>query len=430
MQVDGIWERDGLLYNPLMAQLLSRKQYYVLRRNIRPDVVELLEECNGQWARAWRLGGAACGDESVVPHKGIRASPLRMFIARKPHSTGIKLYCLADATSGYVVDMYLYTGRRGHLRRFGNSAGNYNAQHIMTMWAGLLPSGTILCADSFFGSHELARDLAAEGHAFLMMTKRSTYGVDRAGELLGKGQTATCTVDDARYAMVVIKNPKVGHKPPHVVPMLTNVHFPQAGPVHCRSGNEVNPVVASYRQLSRGVDGVNQMALQMRQMGRQMTWSHAVRAFVLRYAVVNVYATCRSLRGARTGTMFDWQWDLVRRRFCTVAVAKPIHVPVRMPGRRVCAHCNRGKTHYVCCGCGKWYHVGCFAVAHGVTGVVEADVEEEGDEAEEDGSEREESEDDTEEESEEEGGEDEEEETEEEEESDGEEDEDLEDDED
>ena len=50
----------------------------------------------------------------MVPHKGIRAGPLRVFIARKPHSTGIKLYCLADATSGYVVDMYLYTGRRGN----------------------------------------------------------------------------------------------------------------------------------------------------------------------------------------------------------------------------------------------------------------------------------------------------------------------------
>ena len=161
-----------------------------------------------------------------------------------------------------------------------------------------------------------------------------------------------------------------------------------------------------------------------------MTWSHAVRAFVLRYAVVNAYATCRSLGGAQTGTMFDGQWDLIRRRFCKVAVAKPIHVPVRMPGRRVCTHCNRGKTHYVCCGCGKWYHVGCFAAAHGVTGVVEADVEEESEEAEEDGSEREETEDDTEEESEEEGEEDEEEESEEEEESDGEEDEDMEDDED
>ena len=91
MQVDGTWEWDGLLYNPLVAQLLSRKECYVLRRNIRPHVVELLEECNGQLAGAWRLGGAACGDDSVVLHKGIRAGPLRMFIARKPHSTAIPI---------------------------------------------------------------------------------------------------------------------------------------------------------------------------------------------------------------------------------------------------------------------------------------------------------------------------------------------------
>ena len=153
--------------------------------------------------------------------------------------------------------MYLYTGRRGHLQRFGNSAGNLDAQQIMTMWAGLLPSGTILSADSFFGSLELARDVVAERHAFLMMAKCSAYGVDRAGQLLAEGQTATCTVDDARYAMEVFRNQKLGHKPPRVVPMLPNVHFPQAGPVHCRSENEVNPVVAGYRQLSRRVDGVN-----------------------------------------------------------------------------------------------------------------------------------------------------------------------------
>ena len=80
-----------------------------------------------------------------------------------------------------------------------------------------------------------------------MMTKHSTHGVDTAVQLLAEGQTASCTVDDARYAMVVFKNPKVGHTPPRVVPMLTNVYFLRAGPVHRRSGYEVNPVVASYR---------------------------------------------------------------------------------------------------------------------------------------------------------------------------------------
>ena len=80
----------------------------------------------------------------------------------------------------YVVDMYLFTGRRGHVRRFGNTAGNFAAQQIMTMWGDILPTGTILCADSFFSPHELARDLAVNRHAFLRMTKRSMYGVDMA----------------------------------------------------------------------------------------------------------------------------------------------------------------------------------------------------------------------------------------------------------
>ena len=69
-----------------------------------------------------------------------------------PHPTGIKLYCLADAAWGYVVDMYLYTGVRARLRCYGTAAGNFDAKNIMKLWASLLPEGTVLCADSFFGS--------------------------------------------------------------------------------------------------------------------------------------------------------------------------------------------------------------------------------------------------------------------------------------
>ena len=161
MQVEGVWDRKGLLYNPYMANMLTRRQYYLLQRLLRTNVVSLLEDCTGQLAGAWCMGDGACGDESVVPHKGMLAGPLKMFIARKPHPTGIKLYCLVDATWGYVVDM----------------------------------------------------------------TKRSTYGVTWAGEQMQEGQTAVCTVADFKYSLCVYKNPKVGHKPPRVVPMLTNVWF-------------------------------------------------------------------------------------------------------------------------------------------------------------------------------------------------------------
>ena len=36
-----------------------------------------------------------------------------------------------------------------------------------------------------------------------------------------EAQTAVCTAADLKYSLCVYKNPKVGHKPPRVVPMLT-----------------------------------------------------------------------------------------------------------------------------------------------------------------------------------------------------------------
>ena len=128
----------------------------------------------------------------------------------------------------------------------------------MTLWASLLPEGPVLYAASFFGSHGLPKEWAANKRAFLVMTKRSMCGVTWAGEQVQEGQTAVCSVADFKYSLCVYKNPKVGHEPPPgVVPMLTNVWFARKGPTHHRSGQEVHPVVAVYRTLSRGVYGMN-----------------------------------------------------------------------------------------------------------------------------------------------------------------------------
>ena len=89
-----------LAYNKYMASLLPRELYYRLQRFLRADVTDLIEECSAIWSAAWEMGGAVCGDEADVPHSGGRCLGLRQYIARKPHSTGIKLYVLADNGGG------------------------------------------------------------------------------------------------------------------------------------------------------------------------------------------------------------------------------------------------------------------------------------------------------------------------------------------
>ena len=159
------------------------------------------------------MGGRACGAEFVALHKGVLAGPFKMFIACKPHPTGIKLYCLVDAALGYVVDMYLYTIVRGTLRRYGPAAGNL-AKNIMEWWASLLSEGTVLCDDSFFGSGGLAKELAPSRQAFLLMAKRSAYDVTWAGEQVQDGVKAVCAVADFKYNLCLYTNLKVGHNSP------------------------------------------------------------------------------------------------------------------------------------------------------------------------------------------------------------------------
>ena len=97
--------------------------------------------------------------------------------------------------------------------------------------------------------------------------------------------------------------------------MLTNVWFAPNGPPHWYSGLKVHPVVVAYRTLSRIVDGVNEMAVHMRQVGRHITWVHTACALALRYVVANAFISCRHLGLCKdTTSMWEWQWQMLQWR--------------------------------------------------------------------------------------------------------------------
>ena len=76
-----------------------------------------------------------------------------------------------------------------------------NARQIVNYWADVLPEGTILVADSFFGSHEAAKGLAIRRTPVLMLCKRDERGVSEAGEVLEEGGLATTKVSTANYTL-------------------------------------------------------------------------------------------------------------------------------------------------------------------------------------------------------------------------------------
>ena len=297
-RIDDVWDKESMHYNAYMAELFpSRRQFYVLQRLADPDANALIELCTMHWQGGWELGDMVCGDETVVPHKGLFV--VRPFIPRKPHSTGVKLYALCDAQSHYytllyIWHVYLYRGAAPRVGPESRSrfAGHYNAFEIVQLWNDVTPPGKVLVADSFFGSRDAAAMLIAQERPFLMLT--STSALVQDGNVgLDPGDVNTVVHKEHGYAPSVYKNPRVGRKPAKVVPLLTNCLT--GGSLPHRSGRYHLPGrIANYRRFAPGVDTFNQMCLQHREEHRFQSWCKALGGMVLRIAATNAFTSCQA----------------------------------------------------------------------------------------------------------------------------------------
>ena len=364
-RIDAVWDKESMHYNAYMAELFpSRRQFYVLQRLADPDADALIELSTMHWQGGWELGDVVCGDETVVPHKGLFV--IRQFIPRKPHSTGVKLYALCDAQSHYIWHVYLYRGAAPRVGPESRSrfAGHYNAFEIVQLWNDVTPPGKVLVADSFFGSHDAAAMLSAQERPFLMLSSTSALVQDgNVGS--DPGDVNTVVHKEHRYALSVYKNPKVGRKPAKVVPLLTNCLT--GGSLPHRSGRYHLPgIIAHYRRFAPGVDTFNQMCLQHREEHRFQSWWNALGGMVLRIAATNAFTSCQALRLSPVGeTIFDWQWRLMRYIFPARQIeVVDKHVPIVVGKRGFCVHCGMGTTRYKCKACGCYLHVECFAHHH------------------------------------------------------------------
>ena len=236
----------------------------------------------------------------------------------------------------------------------------------MGRWTTKIPPGVALCADSYFGSHATAEACASQDTPFLFLTKRDEFGVQTMGQGIRPGHVSTATHRHGHYSMAVYKNPKVGSKPPRVVPLLTNCTFQNRWWWSGRA--EIPCEIGAYRQLAGGVDTANQLALQHREVGRFRSWSKALRAFVVRYAISNSFVACKSIDLIPENTsLWDFQLGFMHSVMPPMYVPpQEVHCPVKSPTRGTCKLCGK-RTCWVCKGCGVHLHVkNCFSAHHGL----------------------------------------------------------------
>ncbi len=148
------WTRTEEHSYTFIQRLFSRDRAQLLYHCFRfteDEVLQIEDIMNKQMEMMWVPATAAVVDETLVAHKG-RKNPHHVFIMRKPHPHGIKVWSLVDY-SGYFYSFSLF-------RR--NCAPEKSSTTLCRM-SSKMPTGSLITADSYFGSVEAMEELSKQG---------------------------------------------------------------------------------------------------------------------------------------------------------------------------------------------------------------------------------------------------------------------------
>ncbi|KAL8620837.1 hypothetical protein ACOMHN_033234 [Nucella lapillus] len=125
--------------------------------------------------------------ESVMPWRSRVAR--RQFAANKPCRYGMKLYCLCESSSGYILKMKMYTGKEGNKREV-----DHGPNVVKTLTEQYLNKGHTIFTDSFFTSADLVTHMQDRGTSYVGTALKHQRGnpPDIAGKSVkvAKGKTA------------------------------------------------------------------------------------------------------------------------------------------------------------------------------------------------------------------------------------------------
>lgn len=165
------WSNDPVIQTAFARKLLSRDRFFQILnmlhinnndtfvpRNqpghdplhkIRPFFDFLIQKCRS----CFYPGQNLTIDEGMCPFRG-RLS-FRVYMKNKPHKYGIKFYIVADARTGYVVNIQMYSGRE-------LNKDNSIPTLVRQLCDNLLGKGHVIYMDRFYTSPALFDDLWKE----------------------------------------------------------------------------------------------------------------------------------------------------------------------------------------------------------------------------------------------------------------------------
>ena len=299
------WTTKHPLIRPNLHEIMSQKRFEQILRYLHLNdsdsqvargqdgfdilfkVRKLLDLICPLLASEYNTHEQLCIDEAMIPFKGRLG--FKQYMKDKPTKWGIKVWVLADAKTGYVPRIQIYTGKNEDLDQAENMGLSSKVVVALLHGYGRYHPKTYM--DNFYTSPSLFIDLYQKGI--------NACGTARKNRKFFPKELATVTnkVDAGYYdyrssgplLAMVWKDKKIIH----FMSTMHNSEGPSVVPRIQKDGTRVRvacpPCLPDYQAYMRGVDRADQMIGYYNLGRRSLKWWKRVFFYLIEVAALNAY---------------------------------------------------------------------------------------------------------------------------------------------
>ena len=273
----------------LLLFLFAGSTIYETRRS---KIAAVLDYISEKFLEFFSPGRELSSDESTVPFKG-RVS-FRTYNAKKPTKWGLRIYDIADATTGYMLAAIPYFGK-GTLDALDNSDQPFMTRIILALTERVLEksgnSGYHVFTDRLYTSLQLASELGKRGvhlTGTVQTNRKGLPDVVRKGKLKLRPREAKSFIKNNRYHLLTWRDKRT-------VTMLSTFYSKRRTEYRrIRKGNVEEVVskpeiIKKYTEHMGGVDKHDHYVSSYAFLQKSVKWWKKLFFFLVEVCVVNSY---------------------------------------------------------------------------------------------------------------------------------------------
>ncbi|GBP85250.1 PiggyBac transposable element-derived protein 4 [Eumeta japonica] len=299
---------------PIFRASVSKKRFLVLlvalrfddfehreaRKQIDPGcaITELLDMFNKNSQKYYVPGANVTVDEMLLAFRG--RCKFKMYIPSKPAKYGVKVQCLADSSSFYVYNTYVYTGKGSDSYSLSEEDKKkpIPAQAVLRLCKPIYNSNRNVTTDNWYSSIELSEELKNKGLTTVGTLKKNKAVIPK--EFLPNknkpinssifGFTKECTL----VSFVPKKN--------KAVVLYSTMHHDNT----VNSETQKPEIIEYYNSTKSGVDSVDQKCSVYSCSRRTHRWPMAVFFRIVDMSAWNNCVIHQNQTGIRKQTRLDY----------------------------------------------------------------------------------------------------------------------------